>query len=160
MLSDVHTKARGLIDRAAVERMSPEEQRWLDGHLSECAECARHAEITRRTVRALDAFAFDLDRAAALRVENAVRERSLRLAAGETHSRSVRVGIAIAALLTLAGSLAMWQAAAWIARRWSVSAPAWQIGVGVFWLLPSALAGLLPAVRALRGDASGEGGAR
>ena len=161
MLSEPHAKARLLMDRAAVEKIPVGEQRWLDRHLAECAGCAGYADLMRRTVRALDAFAFDLDPEAALQVQNAVRDRAMRMAAGEACAPSAVAGIAAAAFLTTAGSFFMWQFVAWLAGRWSLPAPAWQIGFGVFWLLPSVLAAILPVFRGtLRDQASkNEGGA-
>ena len=70
-----HEKARFLLHRALVEGISLEDRRWLDAHVGQCAECGRYADLSARTVRALDWFALELDPAAALRVENVVRSR-------------------------------------------------------------------------------------
>lgn len=133
-----HEKARRLLDRAAVEGISPEEQRWLNSHTAQCAECAGYAELSQRVLGALDAFAFDFDPAGPLRVQEALRRRA---ASAPAHRLSKAVPVAIG--LTVLGSLAMWQPAAWLARRWSVAAPAWQIAFAAFWFLPSILLTLL-----------------
>jgi hypothetical protein len=150
-----HQEARRLLDRAAVEGISPEEQRWLNSHTAQCAECAGYAELSQRVLRALDAFAFDFDPAGPLRVQEALRRRS---AFAPSHGRlSKAVPVAIG--LTIMGSLAMYRPASWLAARWSVAAPAWQIAFAAFWFLPSIALTLLlsfPAVF-LRDRSNGDG---
>jgi len=155
MPPDSHEKARVLVDRAMVEGVSPDDQRWLSAHLSHCEECGRYAELSRRTVRALDAFAFHPDPSAALRVQQAVRNRVDRM----SHRRQASLAIPAALALTVAGSISMWQAAAWLAGRWNWPAATWQTGFAVFWLLPSVLLDGLLLFRAkwMGGDSGGPG---
>jgi hypothetical protein len=65
----------------------------------------------------------------------------------------------VAMFLTITGSIAMWQPAAWLAGRSNLPRPAWQIGFAMFWLLPSALLGILPFFRRklMGGDSGAEG---
>jgi hypothetical protein len=147
MPSEPHARARLLIDQAMMEGISPDEQHWLNGHSDECAECSRYGELSRRAIRALDSFAFELDPAVALRVENAICGRANRLASNELHRRRLFIGAVAAMLLTIAGSIAMWQPAAWLAGRWNLPSPAWQTGFAMFWILPSILLALLPLFR-------------
>ena len=154
---ELHERARLLLDRAMVEGVSPDEQRWLANHISQCGECNQYAELSRRTVHALDAFAFDLDPSAALRVQTAVRTRVHRMA---SHGRDSSTGFLIAFVLTVFGSIAMWEPAAWLAARWNLPAPTWQIGFAILWLLPSVLLDVLLLFRRqlIRYDAGDEGG--
>jgi anti-sigma factor RsiW len=158
MQYESHARARFLLDQAVTGGISPDEQRWLDSHTEECAECSRYCELSKRAIRALDSFAFEIDPVSALRVENAIRSRANRLALNEFHSRRTLVGATVAMFLTIAGSIAMWQPAAWLAGRWSLPTPGWQIGFAMFWILPSALLGMLPYFRRLMGDDSGTEG--
>jgi hypothetical protein len=159
MPSEPHARARALLDQAMMEAISPDEQRWLHRHTEECAECSRYGELSRRAIRALDSFAFELDPAAALRVENAIRSRANRLASNEFHRRRLFIGAVAAMLLTIAGSIAMWQSAAWLAGRWNLPSPVWQVGFAMFWLLPSILLGILPLFRTrlMGGDFGAQG---
>jgi hypothetical protein len=142
-----------------MEAISPDEQRWLHRHTEECAACRRYGELSRRAIRALDSFAFELDPEAALRVENAIRSRTNRLASTEFHGRRSFVGAVAAMLLTIAGSIAMWQPVAWLAGRCNLPNPAWQMGFAMLWLLPSILLGILPLFRTrLMGDDFGAEG--
>ena len=61
MQSDVHQRARALIDERLVSGISEEEQRWLGGHLAGCAECAEHAEVTTRILAGLKSLTFDVE---------------------------------------------------------------------------------------------------
>jgi hypothetical protein len=152
MQIDPHERARLLLDRALLESISPDERGWLDRHTAECPGCSGYRATSERALRALDSFAFDLDPVAALRVENAIRSHCL-TAPAESHGRRFLIGTAAAMFLTITGSVAMWQPAAWLAVRWSLPAPAWQIGFGIFWLLPSLLIGVVPLFRSkLMGD--------
>ena len=137
MQPELHERARLLLDRGMTEAIPAEKQRWLDHHLSECAECSRHAELNRRAIQALDAFAFDLDHAAALRVQEAVTRRAERMRSSEP------LAVPLAIALTIAGSFVMWQAVTWLAGQWNLPNRAWQFGFVVFWILPSVLIDML-----------------
>jgi hypothetical protein len=153
MQSELHERARSLLDRSLVEGIPAEEQRWLDSHIAHCAECTDYAELSGRAVRALDSFAFELDPEAALRVQEAVRARADQMAGA-----NFAVGIPVAFALTMAGSLAMWGIAAWLAARWNVPAPAWHTAFATLWLLPSVVLDMLLLFRVrLMGNVSDEG---
>jgi len=130
---ELHERARLLLDRSMTESIPAEKQRWLDHHLSECAECSRHAELNRRAIQALDSFAFDLDHAAALRVQEAVTRRAERMRSSEP------LAVPLAIALTIAGSFVMWQAVTWLAGQRNLPSRAWQFSFVVFWILPSVL---------------------
>jgi hypothetical protein len=159
MSSEPHARARLLLDQAMMDGISPDEQRWLRRHTEECVECRQYGELSWRAIRALDSFAFELDPAAALRVENAIRSRANQLASNEFQDRRFIVGAVAAMFLTIVGSIAMWQPAAWLAGRWNLPGPAWRIGFAMFWLLPSILLGILPLFRTrlMGDDFGGEG---
>lgn len=136
MQSELHEKAHAMVDRSMVEGISPDEQRWLANHISQCAECSQYAELSQRTIRALDSFAFDLDPEVALRTQNIIRARADRVA---SHGPEWSIAISAAFVLTIVGSIAMWESAGWLAGRWNVPAPTWQIGFALLWVLPSVL---------------------
>jgi hypothetical protein len=130
---ELHERARLLLDRGMMESIPAEKERWLDHHLSGCAECSRHAELNRRAIQALDSFAFDLDHAAALRVQEAVTRRAERMRSSEP------LAVPLAIALTIAGSFVMWQAVTWLAGQWNLPNRVWQFSFVVFWILPSVL---------------------
>src|SRR4051794_17868887 len=112
-----HEKARFLFDRALVEGISPEDRRWLDAHVGECAECGRYADLSTRAVRALDWFALELDPAAALRVENIVRSRAAEMRSAESRTKSLWIGTGVAIFLTFTRSAVAWRTLASLASQ-------------------------------------------
>ena len=142
-----HEKARLLLHRSLVEEISPEVRQWLDGHLEECVECRRYADLSARAVRALDWFAIEVDPAAALRVESIVRSRAEAMRSAEAHANSAWIGTGIAIFLTFTGSALAWRPLAWLASQWNLPSRVWQIVFAAFWLLPSLLLALLPLFR-------------
>jgi len=142
-----HEKADFLVHRALVEGISPEDRQWLDAHVGQCAECGRYADLSARTVRALDWFALELDPAAALRVENVVRSRAEEMRSAEAHAKRLWIGTAVAIFLTFTGSAVTWHTLAWLASQWNLPSRVWQIGFVAFWLLPSLMLALLPLFR-------------
>jgi hypothetical protein len=142
-----HEKARFLLDRSLVEGISLEERHWLDAHVEQCAECARFADLSARAVGALDWFAFELDPAAALRVENVVRSRAEQMRSAEAQATRLWIGTAVAILLTFTGSAVTWRPLAWLASQWNLPSRVFLIVFVAFWLLPSLLLALLPLFR-------------
>ena len=142
-----HEKARFLIHRSLVEGISPEDRHWLDAHIGQCTECGRYADLSARTVGALDWFAFEVDPAAAVRVENVVRSRAAEMKSAEAHAKSLWIGTAVAIFLTFAGSAVAWRSWAWLASQWNLAGRVSQIVFAAFWLLPSLLLALLPLFR-------------
>jgi hypothetical protein len=142
-----HEKARSLLHQSLIEGISLEDRQWLDAHVGQCAECGRYADLSARTVRALDWFALELDPAAALRVENVVRNRAEAMRSAEVQAKSLWIGTAVAICLTLTGSAVTWRSLAWLAGEWNLPSGVWQIVFAAFWLLPSLLLALLPLFR-------------
>ena len=142
-----HERARSLLHRSLVEGISPEDRHWLDAHVGQCTDCGRYADLSARAVRALDWFALELDPAAALRIENVVRNRAEQMRSAEAHAKKLWIGTAAAIFLTFAGSAAAWRPAAWLAAQWNLPSRVWQIVFVAFWLLPSLLLAFLPLFR-------------
>ena len=142
-----HEKARFLLDRTPDEQISRDVQRWLDAHLNDCAECGRYAALTNRAIRALNSFSFDPDPASALQTQDAIRNHVERLAAAESQAHTLLIGFALAMLLTIAGSVLVWQTVSWLAPRLNLPAPVWRTAFALMWLLPSFLVSGLPLFR-------------
>ena len=142
-----HEKARLLLHRSLVEGISLEDRRWLDAHVGQCAECGRYADLSARAVRALDWFAFELDPAAVLRVENVVRSRAGEMRSAESHVKSLWIGTGVAIFLTFTGSAVVWRPLTWLASQWNLPSRVWPIVFAAFWLLPSLLLAFLPLFR-------------
>lgn len=157
MPNDTHERARDLVERSAVEGLTPQEQRWLDGHLSQCGQCSQFAELSARAVRALGGFAFQVDPGASLQVQQMVRARAEQLAASPA-GRLRALAFPIALGLTVVGSMAMWQVAGLLAARWNVPPEAWHAAFVAAWVVPSAVVDGLLWMRGRIGEAASDEG--
>ncbi|HEX3877305.1 MAG TPA: hypothetical protein VHW24_09980 [Bryobacteraceae bacterium] len=159
MQSNPHAKAQELIDRAPVEGISPQEQTWLDTHLTACAECSEYAATAERTIAALGKFAFELDHDAAFRVQANVRRRVVEIRPAAWEARNFWLVNGAAILLTAGGSMAVWEAGEWASRAWSLPAWAWQTAFVMGWAVPSMMLCILLLFRGLLlGNQDGKGG--
>jgi hypothetical protein len=71
-----HERARHLADKALVEGISADEQKWLDNHTKNCADCAEHVHLSAKIVRGFNAFSFEMDSAINVRAQDAVAKRA------------------------------------------------------------------------------------
>jgi hypothetical protein len=71
-----HARARQLADKSLVEGISADEQKWLEDHTNNCAECTEHVQISGKIVRGFNAFSFELEAGANARMRDAVAKRA------------------------------------------------------------------------------------
>jgi hypothetical protein len=75
MAFDPHERAQLLVGEALITRLSRQDELWLDGHLADCAACARYEHEIEGVVRGIKAFAFDIDPCASDRAETTITSR-------------------------------------------------------------------------------------
>ena len=71
-----HERARRLADKSLVEGISADEQKWLDDHTKNCAECAEHVQLSAKIVRGFNAFSFAMEPGVNARVRGAIAKRA------------------------------------------------------------------------------------
>ena len=71
-----HERARRLADKSLVEGISAGEQKWLDDHTKNCAECAGHVQLSAKIVRGFNAFSFAMDPGVNARMRDAIAKRA------------------------------------------------------------------------------------
>jgi hypothetical protein len=76
MESDLHQRARFLLDEARISGIAPQYEHWLRSHIADCAECALHQEQLEGIVQGLKSFSFDVDPAQSRRIQDAVSARA------------------------------------------------------------------------------------
>lgn len=143
MSADLHARARALLDGDCASEISQAEQAWLAGHLRNCDECNRYAELTARAIQALGSFSFVVDPSLAARTQAALTRRAQELEAERSKRHLYLRGFALACLFTVMGSLVVWPGWVWVAERTRVTAWEWQLGFFLFWVLPSATIAML-----------------
>jgi len=71
-----HERARQLADKALVEGISPDEQKWLDDHTENCVECAEHVQLSEKIVRGFSAFSLEMAPGINARMRDALAKRA------------------------------------------------------------------------------------
>jgi hypothetical protein len=136
MNSDLHQRARILIDQTRVAGIFQEEESWLKNHIIGCTECGAYAEITTRVIQGLGSYSFDMDPGLAAHVQKAITRAAETAAVRRFVRRKFLAGGMIGLLLTSIGSLASWEAGGLVAAHIQIVPWLWKTGV-VLWSLPS-----------------------
>jgi hypothetical protein len=139
--NDVHKRALTLIDQHHVEGLAAQEREWLDGHLQECGECAAIARSTENALRALKTEAIPFPSGLASRTQFRVHLRAQQLEERAPRSLAIWAIAGISWALGIATSPYVWQLFAWMGERLHVPKLAWELGFGLWWLIPALVAG-------------------
>jgi hypothetical protein len=127
---------RELIDRSFVEEVSEGERQLIHDHIRNCDGCKRHVELTARTIRGLREFTFTSDRDS-----NALVREILAHHSGTMRQQNVQFKIwaafAVALSMSFVGSALVYQMAKRMAVPIHFDTAQVQVGVLLFWLLPS-----------------------
>ena len=75
MQSDVHERARYLVDEALIAGLSKEDEAWLCSHSRCCVECAEYSAATVDVLRGLRSMSFEVDTGMNQRVRDTVVAR-------------------------------------------------------------------------------------
>src|SRR5271168_4322172 len=127
---------RELIDRSFVEEVSEGERQLIDDHIRDCDGCKRYVELTARTIRGLREFTF-----VSGPDSNAQVREILAHHAGTMRQHKVQCKIwaafAVALLMSFVGSALVYKVARLLAAPMHFDTSQVQLGVLIFWLLPS-----------------------
>ncbi len=127
---------RQLIDKSFVEEVSESERRLVHDHIRDCDGCRRYVEVTARTIQGLKEFTFTSEPDSSAQVLEILAHHTGTM---RQHHAQFRVWAAFAVALSMSfvGSALVYL----MAKRLSVAihfdAAQIQVGVLVFWLLPS-----------------------
>jgi hypothetical protein len=139
--SEVHARAKQLIDQHNVEGLEAQEREWLDGHLQECGECAALAQATENALRGLRANVIPFPSGLASRTQFRVRLRAQELQEREPRSLAVWAVAGVSWALGIATAPYVWEWFAWMGERLHVPKLVLQMGFGLWWLIPALIAG-------------------
>lgn len=142
MQSDLHERARKLIDLACVAGISQDDEFWLHSHTIDCAECGEYAETTARVIHGLGSFSFDIEPGLIMQAKEAITHAAEVVATRRGVRRRFLAGGAVSALLTSIGSWASWEIGPFAAAQIQVSPWVWKLAVTLF-SLPSFCVALL-----------------
>jgi predicted anti-sigma-YlaC factor YlaD len=139
--NEAHARAKQLIDQHHVEGLPVKERAWLDAHLQECSECSAMAQATEQALRAMRTAAIAFPSGLASRTQFRVRLRAQELQAREPRSLAVWAIAGVSWALGIATAPYVWQIFAWAGARLHVPKLAWELGFGLWWLIPALVAG-------------------
>ena len=136
-----HERARKLIDQHHVEGLAEGERRWLDTHLAGCEACAEIAQATENALRAMRSALIEFPAGLASRTQFRVHLRAQQLREREPRSLAVWTVAGLSWLLGIATAPYVWQLFAWAGERLRIPKLVWELGFGLWWLVPALVAG-------------------
>jgi hypothetical protein len=132
-----HERARKLLVTAAIEDITSDERKWLEGHLAACVECSSEARELAVAVGSLRDFHVTVSPDLLQRTRAAVRVRAEELNAVRAGSAPLWIATAISGVCMIVTALYVWRTLAWAARMTHVPEVFWQVGFLVCWFLPA-----------------------
>jgi anti-sigma factor RsiW len=143
MSEDLHARAKRLIFRERVEELSADERQWLSAHTRDCAECAEWASSTVAAIRSLRSVSVPMPKGLASRTQMRVRLRAQQLQRSQPRWRVVWIACGISWAFGGATAPYIWRVLEWAGHRLGVPNVVWEMGFGLWWALPAAVAGLI-----------------
>jgi Putative zinc-finger len=137
MSADRHQQILEIIDKSLAGSASTEEQRSLRDHLAGCAPCREYLDVSRRTIRGLSDFSFEISPGLESKVFAALNQRALQLDAKQVRRKRLWITPLVALALTVGGSFAAKQLSALVAILFHIAPAQLQFGVFAFWITPS-----------------------
>ena len=132
---------RKLIDKSFVEEVSEGERQVIHDHIRDCDGCKRYVELTARTIRGLREFTFTSEPDSNAQILEILADHTATM---RQHNVQFRIWAAFAVALSMSfvGSALVYQMANRLAVPMHFDTAQVQVGVLVFWLLPSFCAAL------------------
>jgi hypothetical protein len=155
MHANGHAGAKQLIDQHHVEGLAAQERAWLDAHLQDCGDCAAFAQSTEEALRAMRTAAIPFPAGLAGRTQFRVHLRAQQLQEREPRRLAVWAVAGMSWLLGIATAPYVWQLFAWAGERVHVPKLVWELGFGLWWLIPASIAGAILLVESTRRSFAG-----
>jgi hypothetical protein len=150
-----HARAQRLIDQHHVEGLAAQERAWLDAHLRDCGNCEAFAQSTDAALRAMRTAAIPFPTGLASRTQFRVHLRAQQLQEREPRRLAVWAIAGVSWMLGIASAPYVWQLFAWAGARLHVPKLVWELGFGLWWLIPASIAGAILLVEGSRRSFAG-----
>jgi hypothetical protein len=137
MSQEDHERARYLIEAHRLGGISPDESDWLNLHLESCESCAHSAVTVERVVLALRSIHIDANPTIVTNTQRKVRLRTSEMRERADQLRPVWISCALSSALSVASTPYLWRAILSCTRQAGISDWVWQLGLLLFWFLPS-----------------------
>ncbi|MGH9513299.1 MAG: hypothetical protein ACRD2U_14295 [Terriglobales bacterium] len=153
MNSDPHERARLMIASSGPRKIlgsepsssgeSRSEELWLATHLESCALCREFAESSRETIQSLRGIPVMASERLVSTTKMRVRRRTEELHRQQERLWVVWACCAAVTLSTVISTAVLWGGFEWMGRLTGLSAPVWEGGFMVLYLMPGVLIGIL-----------------
>lgn len=132
-----HERARELVLMRDVEEVSQHDARWLEAHVSACADCSAFAEELQLTARALRNMPVTASGSLVMATQARVRARAAELRDHEARVFLIGIAFCLGLLWSAGSAFVGWKLSAWVAEK--VHVAQWVIAAGlvIFWLAPA-----------------------
>ena len=140
MSENLHARAQQLLSQSLVEGISTSDQKWLDVHLRECADCAREAETARALLGALRSIPVAVPRDLAVRTQLRVRLRAQQAEKASSNGTLLWIITAASWLLGIFTAPLVWRVFAWVGQRANLPKPVLEFGFVLWWAVPALIA--------------------
>jgi len=147
MISDIHERARRLIDALHVEGLAAPEREWLEAHLSECEACRVRARANEQALQALRSNTVAIDPGLVSSTQARVRLQARELRENQIRLRILWISCGLSWLMGTVTAPLLWQAMAWLGRHFQLSPSIWITAFAMCWVAPATVVGALVAWR-------------
>jgi anti-sigma factor RsiW len=142
-----HERARRLIDARLIEGIAAPESEWLEAHLAECSACQAKSSANERALQALQSNSLIVNPALVSATQARVRQRSRELRENQARLRALWISCGLSWLLGTLTAPLLWQAMAWLGRRFEVSQAIWITVFALCWVAPATVVGAVMVLR-------------
>jgi hypothetical protein len=152
MNSDPHERARVMIALSGAEAASNaralrDDEMWLASHLEACVSCREFAENSWAAIGSLRGMPITAGGRLVSTTQLRVRQRAQELQRQQERFWVMCICCAAVTFSTVLTTAVLWRGFAWLGGQARLSAPVWQGGFAVFYLMPAVLAGILLLAR-------------
>jgi hypothetical protein len=153
MNQDLHQRAERLILQSRVAAISEVDAGWLASHLESCPSCAGLADATDVAIRSLRSAPVEIDPTLIAATRFRVHQRARELRTRQSPSVLLWLACILSCAWTVVTTPYVWRSLEWISGHLGVPRLVWQMGFGLWWLLPAlALAAMLSELKSGRSD--------
>jgi hypothetical protein len=145
--TDAHERARLMIALSGVEESSFADQSWLAAHLEACQPCREFEEHSRAAIRGMRGIPITAGGRLVSTTQMRVRQRAAELRRQQERVWVVFICCAAVTLFSAVSVAFLWHGFEWMGRQARLSAPVWEGGFAVFYLMPAVLAGIFLLAR-------------
>ena len=148
MIEDVHHKAKRLILESRIKDLSRSDQILLEEHLNICPLCGKYRDGTDTVIGSLRNTSVGVDPELVRSTQLLVRARARELSSRADLNPVAAWIEAIVTLMWIAATMPyLWRGFEWIGKRMGIPDLIWQMGFGLWWLLPALVLAAVLAAR-------------